>query len=377
MSNQDSPGSSNFKRNLGRAIIVASVVMPILTIINQWEAIIGEADLSYQKMALTLVVPFLVSFISSTLAGRPARTHVESADRAPVETVRTTGFAVDNAGSMTDLRETETQKIQTISETIGTIRSNATKVNASAKARVQFVEDLVSLSRALAEDMGHIRDDALTGKDALSGLNTKLTDISGQTNRSIERASGRASAIGNVNTALTTFRDNFQAIDRTAEAITEIADKTRLLALNATIEAARAGEAGRGFAVVAAEVKELAGSARTSVEGINELVAGLTNQVEGVMAEIDQLRQDIEEGVVDSKNFQEFQNDVEQALHSVSDNVSNVAHKVNEDLPSYNAISDKLDQIRQDASAAIAGSAKNIDLTTQALDQISELSECA
>ncbi len=59
-----------------------------------------------------------------------------------------------------------------------------------------------------------------------------------------------------------------EAVNKTVEAMTTIADKikiiedivyqTNLLALNAAIEAARAGEHGKGFAVVAAEVRKLA-----------------------------------------------------------------------------------------------------------------------
>lgn len=378
MTVQDRSGAPDLKPIVLRAILVAMIVAPILTLINQWEGLFADASLSYTKAGLTFIVPFMVSLVSAFMAQRqPAGAMAPGVVPAKVELAADGNQQRLYASPVAATGTLDRDLIQDITDTIGVVRENATKVNTSAKARAKFVDDLVHLSRSLAEDLANIRDDALSGKDALSGLNQRLREISEQTSGSLARASGRAESIANVNTALATFRDNFQEIDRTAEAITGIADKTRLLALNATIEAARAGDSGRGFAVVAAEVKELAASARLSVEGINELVGGLTTQVENVLSEIDSLRQDIEEGVVESENYRAFQADVEEALRSVSDNVSNVADKVAEDLPAYNEISGKLDQISNDSTAAIAGSQRNMDLTTEAIEKIGELSKCA
>lgn len=376
MASQDTSTPLGLKPIVLRAILVAFIVAPILTVINQWEGLFGDASLSYTKAGLTLMVPFLVSLFSAIMVRRnpnPVETG-RGHDTGPTENTAYDTLPLQGAVSA---GANEHDLIEDITTTISVVRENATKVNTTSKARAKFVQDLVQLSRSLAEDLGNIRDDALCGRDALSGLNHRLREISDQTSRSLARASGRAESIANVNGSLAAFRDNFQQIDRTAEAITDIADKTRLLALNATIEAARAGESGRGFAVVAAEVKELAASARASVEGINDLVAGLTTQVESVLSEIDRLREDIEEGVVESQNYQSFQTDVEEALQSVSDNVSNVADKVAEGLPAYNEISEKLDQISKDSTAAIAGSQRNMDLTGEAIKKIGTLSKCA
>jgi methyl-accepting chemotaxis protein len=353
-----------------RAAIVTAAVVPVLTVINQWEALSGEAELSVVKIVLTFIVPFTLSLVTALMM-RPTGGAMTTAERhATHETVADSGTAAPRPEpQVVPAGDTATANaLEQISATISVVRDNATRVNASSKARTEFVGDLVQLSRSLAGDLGCIRDDALSGRDTLSGLNGRLTEISDQTARSLDRASERAQAVARVDTALTAFRDNFKDIDRTAQAITDIAHKTQLLALNATIEAARAGDAGRGFSVVASEVKQLASSAQASVEDINALVAGLNREVAEVLAELDTLRRDIESGVADSENYQRFQADVEKTVHAASQNVSAVAHKVSEDLPHYNDIVDKLEQIRQDTSAAIAGSAKNIELTTEAID---------
>ncbi|WP_343561240.1 hypothetical protein [Kiloniella sp. b19] len=53
-----------------RALIVAVVAGTILTFINQWDALFGNANLSVTKFLLTYCVPFTVSSVSSFLTGR-------------------------------------------------------------------------------------------------------------------------------------------------------------------------------------------------------------------------------------------------------------------------------------------------------------------
>lgn len=48
-----------------RAAWVAAVVGTILVLINQWEAFLGMQPLSFPKLVLTYVVPYLVSTYTS------------------------------------------------------------------------------------------------------------------------------------------------------------------------------------------------------------------------------------------------------------------------------------------------------------------------
>ncbi|VAV89921.1 hypothetical protein MNBD_ALPHA06-595 [hydrothermal vent metagenome] len=52
---------------LRRAFITMWIVGPVLTLINQWEVIL-TLDLNWWKVALTFVVPFVVS-LSGSLPG--------------------------------------------------------------------------------------------------------------------------------------------------------------------------------------------------------------------------------------------------------------------------------------------------------------------
>jgi len=47
------------------SIKTALVVGPILTAINQWEAITGQLEMNWLKVVLTFLVPYMVSTYSS------------------------------------------------------------------------------------------------------------------------------------------------------------------------------------------------------------------------------------------------------------------------------------------------------------------------
>ncbi|WP_115935500.1 hypothetical protein [Aestuariispira insulae] len=52
---------------LRRAFMIAAIVGPILTVINQWEAVTGPASFSLLKAGLSAAVPFCVSLSSCFL----------------------------------------------------------------------------------------------------------------------------------------------------------------------------------------------------------------------------------------------------------------------------------------------------------------------
>lgn len=74
-----------------------------------------------------------------------------------------------------------------------------------------------------------------------------------------------------------------KSIDTIVQAITMVADQTKLLALNAAIEAARAGEDGLGFSVIAAEVGRLSEKALASTGEVEKIVADIQSMIDNVV----------------------------------------------------------------------------------------------
>lgn len=53
-----------------RAGLTAIIVAPILTVINQFDAVTGHGRINWMKVSLTFIVPFVVSVSSSLLTKR-------------------------------------------------------------------------------------------------------------------------------------------------------------------------------------------------------------------------------------------------------------------------------------------------------------------
>jgi methyl-accepting chemotaxis protein len=92
-------------------------------------------------------------------------------------------------------------------------------------------------------------------------------------------------------------------ISKIIKAIDEIAFQTNILALNAAVEAARAGEAGMGFAVVADEVRNLAQRSAQAASDTADL---------------------IEESIANSSGGSAKLNQMESAMHAITQSTSRV-----------------------------------------------------
>jgi Methyl-accepting chemotaxis protein len=86
-------------------------------------------------------------------------------------------------------------------------------------------------------------------------------------------------------TLLEELRVELEGIGEMGVLIRGLSDQTHLLGLNAAIEAARAGEQGRGFEVVANEVRKLAASSRSALEGIQAKLAEIEGKLNAVRHE--------------------------------------------------------------------------------------------
>ncbi len=78
---------------------------------------------------------------------------------------------------------------------------------------------------------------------------------------------------------LTTIFKGIDNIRDVTEIINNVAEKASILSLNAAIESAHAGEAGKGFAVVAEEVGVLASTTAEHAENINEALYSVTDLI--------------------------------------------------------------------------------------------------
>ncbi len=91
--------------------------------------------------------------------------------------------------------------------------------------------------------------------------------------------------IDSIEAELASFSEKLNRVREFAGLIEQLAENTNVLAINASIQAARAGQAGKAFAVVAGEVRTLAENSRHTAEGIREIVAEITSNMDHIVEE--------------------------------------------------------------------------------------------
>jgi len=164
------------------------------------------------------------------------------------------------------------------------------------------------------------------GTGAVDDMAGGLTDLQASVSQLSHGVSGARSMTFQILGQISALGEMSDAIGGMVAAIRKIAGQTNLLALNATIEAARAGEAGRGFAVVAAEVRSLAGDARSAAESIDAIVKEIKDMTDATVEVATVASDEVEaacngfEGVEDRLGVLRVQcDDVRAALTALTD----------------------------------------------------------
>jgi len=368
-------------RCMGIAILVGTV----LNAIAQGDYLVAGEPIVWWKVAMTYCVPFFVSLFGAftsqleqmKLAGQAI---AEATPRAgePSALGSTAEAPADppDAGEMphpagTAGCEDALAEIASLSQKVF---DNATKVNAAAKSRSAFADTVVELATKVAEDATSIETLATRANGALRDVEARFSDIVGQVGR-LENQVGRGlNATRSAKEVLGRFNEDFRRIDEMAGYIRDVAKQTNLLALNATIEAARAGDAGQGFLVVASEVKELAKNSGESAEQINTMLDELSTSATSLTQQIDELSEAMETAAGATQSGQSeiqaqidgIRSAIEQALEVADRTLSHAGDQSRQ----VTEVVDKVGEMADHTRSAIDGSAANIEVGRNLLDQI-------
>jgi methyl-accepting chemotaxis protein len=252
-----------------------------------------EADAQTSKfivmsvmLAAVLMLALLSWHIASLLQNRVAQ-----ARRVP-EQVRDGDLATRTSDAARDeisprlLALGEMQ--QSLSQVVGSVRSNAESV---ATASAQIAQGNQDLSGRTEQQASALQQTAATMEELGTTVRNNA-DSAKQANQLAQGASTIAAqggeVVGQVVTTMQGISDSSRKIGDIIGVIDGIAFQTNILALNAAVEAARAGEQGRGFAVVASEVRSLAQRSAEAAKEIKGLIGRSVEQVEQGTALVDQ-----------------------------------------------------------------------------------------
>lgn len=175
---------------------------------------------------------------------------------------------------------------------------------------------------------------------ALQGLTESVREISALTKKvdalseEVQETAAQGNSVGeSARRAMNEVTNASDNIAKSNDAIETIAFQTDLLALNAMVEAARAGSAGRGFAVVASEVQALSSRTKTAAEDVKKaLSTGISQALKG--------RETVTEATGSL-------HEISEKINKSSEMVSELSHKVSQQLNAIEKISDASRRIDQ------------------------------
>ena len=267
-------------------------------------------------------------------------------------------------GEFTQIKESLLVIIESMKETLNTLRVASEEINLGSEQLASAAQDLAEGSSDQAMQVAGLVE---AMKTMAGSMEQNATDAAA----SVELATRAGQTLQQGNTKMEELKEAISEIAKCSEqihtiinTIEDIAEQTNLLSLNAAIEAARAGEAGRGFAVVAEQVKNLAEeSARasgrttqlieTTIEAVDkgisiadETVANMIEVMQGAMEATQRMGQ-----IADVLN-----NEVTN-IHNINDTLS----KVSEVVDSNSATSQETAAVSEEQKAQVETMAQLVD----------------
>ncbi len=288
---------------------------PALPVTSQDE--VGQITNSFNDMAVQLrEMVRTIAATATDLDGAVGR--LERSARESSQASEASGRQVDQvrvtAEKQAEQAALGTRAIRELQDAAGQVASGAEAQASEVEAGAETVRQMATAIEQVAQAAGVVAEAASRTRHAADDGSDAVRLSAGGMDQVRNRVLEAAERIRQLSVSLT-------HVDEILQLITEIAGQTDMLALNAAIEAARVGEHGRGFAVVAGEVRRLAERSRSAAAEIAGRVETLRESADAVVETMEAGTQDVERGVVLSRQAGE-------ALERIMDAVAETQRQV-------------------------------------------------
>jgi len=302
-----------------------TISLPLKKKIN---AAVDVADrLAEGDLTQTIAVPNNKSEIAQLLAAMQRMTANLNTLISQVQKsgIQVTTSTTQIAASGKQLEATVTEQAASTSEVTATAR----EIAATSQELVETLEQVSDLAQKTAIAAGNNQSDLASIEAVMRQLSDATAAISSKLAVMNEKAN-------NINNVVTT--------------ITKVADQTNLLSLNAAIEAEKAGEYGAGFAVVAREIRRLADQTAVATLEIEQMVQEMQAAVSLGVMEMDRFNNVVSHSVED--------------VASINDRIAVVIEQVQGLIPRFDAVNQGMEEQSQGAQQI-----------SEAMDQLNEVSQ--
>lgn len=333
--------------HLKRSAIISAIVGTVLTLTNQYEAVIGDQTLNWLKALITYSIPFCVSLVSALIEKKNVMKDIAAPQ--PV-----------SYATLPKIKE----EVLSIEELSAQVHTTANNVNAASKNRLTFVQEVGKIARETMQQAEVVRNLSVNVHASSEQIGSTFPALVREIETLVAATMSGVSTSSNLNKGVSEFFDELDRVSSKVDAITSIAEQTNLLALNAAIEAARAGEQGRGFAVVADEVKTLANRSKEYAAEITQMMAQMALLKDSVKSQLVELNEHMNSAASKSSDgtlqADEKSKSIEMFLSILDQELSQLGKLNSSQIEQMKIIHQHIDKVIEDTEAAVSGSAANI-----------------
>jgi methyl-accepting chemotaxis protein len=287
-------------------------------------------------------------------------------------TQRVTTKSKDEIGRMNGFLSQALDSLQT---TIVAISGNSQTLSGAAEELTSVSQQMGANAEETSAQAGVVSGASETISDHVQTVASGIEELSATTREIAGNAAEAARvAVSAVETAdeanATVAKLNVSSIEigEIINAITSIAQQTKLLALNATIEAARAGEAGKGFAVVANEVKDLAMETAKASDDIARKIEDIQSDTTEAVAAIGKINEVISQ-------INEFQSTIASAVEEQSATAGEISRNVADVAQGSGEINRNISGVAEAAQGTSTGANDTLQASSELSRMAAELQQ--